>query len=183
MIGALLPRKPRIMLRLQLQFFSRCCVGISCCNGIPFCCRISFQNLICNSCVSNGTFLASAGPLRKKTWLEAHADECNLAAGDIRALLWDSSKAECSRACLPSDHIVHGRGHVANARAMLLGHTENSTLFGKHIPPSQTLRERTQPNIKSLGGRLSWDCGGAENGERENRALVIWSCFSLVIVL
>ena len=31
MIGTVLPCKPRII-RLQLQFFSRCCVGINYCN-------------------------------------------------------------------------------------------------------------------------------------------------------
>ena len=34
-IGAGLPQKPRII-QLQLQFFTRCCAGIHCCNVIPF---------------------------------------------------------------------------------------------------------------------------------------------------
>ena len=55
MIGAVLPWKERIF-RLQLQFFSLCHVASNCCNVTPFLYRIlSFQNLICNNFVPNGT--------------------------------------------------------------------------------------------------------------------------------
>ena len=44
------------MFWLQLQFFSPCSVGIHCCNVSPFLYRIlSFQNIICNNFVLNGT--------------------------------------------------------------------------------------------------------------------------------
>ena len=54
------------MFRLQLQFFSRCCVGISCCNAAPFLYRICcFQTIVCNNFVPNGTFPGTAihGPM------------------------------------------------------------------------------------------------------------------------
>ena len=50
-IGAVLLWKERI-LRLQLQFFSLCCVWINNCNVIPCLYMIlSFQNIICNKFV------------------------------------------------------------------------------------------------------------------------------------
>ena len=42
--------------RLQLQFFSRRCVGISYCNVTLFLRILSFQNIICNNFVSNGSY-------------------------------------------------------------------------------------------------------------------------------
>ena len=51
MIGAVLPWKEPI-LRLQLQFFSPCYVGINYCNVTPSLYRIlSFQKIICNNFV------------------------------------------------------------------------------------------------------------------------------------
>ena len=55
MIVAVLPLQERIF-RLQLQFFSLCFVGINYCNVTPFLYRIlSFQNIICNNFVPNGS--------------------------------------------------------------------------------------------------------------------------------
>ena len=60
MIGAVLPWQERIF-RLQLQFFSPCYVRINYCNATPFLYRISsFQNIICNNFVPNGTGHAHA---------------------------------------------------------------------------------------------------------------------------
>ena len=47
MIGAVVPSLTKIAIRLQLQFFSRCCVGIDSCNATPFFTRVIFEILIC----------------------------------------------------------------------------------------------------------------------------------------
>ena len=64
------------MFWIQLQFFSRCSVGINYCNATPFLYRpCFFQTTVCNNFVSNGNYKATKKHIRDKLHFSYHLSQ------------------------------------------------------------------------------------------------------------